>query len=414
MQLISINESLDDSPTGRLLEGIIESLDEYYSDNLGEDVTRGMRESAQRGFYLSSKPPYGHRKIRVMDGNKERTKLEPDPFQSSVVKNMFEDIICGQSLTDIVKNLNSKGIPSPRGRKWGKTAVHEILTNEIHTGTFVWGKNSKRGLPPVRAENACSPIVDQDTFARVRERMKERMPAKIHPRRSSSPFLLSSIAHCGYCGKAFTGRYAKSGRFSYYICGTIDKMGARACRAKYLNTERFETAVIDQLLYVILTPENLTEIMGLANQELDSMVESRKNDLDIICEYIDDVNRRLEKLYDVVETGYLDLADLALRIKELRIRQEQLFAQKSEIENELSEKRVELIDMETMARYVADMREIVRDGSLTHKRAFIKGFVRDIRVTGDKAVISYVMPELPDKSELDLDAVPRIVQHGGR
>ena len=62
-----------------MLEAIIESLDEFYSDNLGEEVTRGMRESAARGFYLSSRPPYGYRKVRVRDGSKERTKLEPDP-----------------------------------------------------------------------------------------------------------------------------------------------------------------------------------------------------------------------------------------------------------------------------------------------------------------------------------------------
>ena len=50
--VVSINEPFDDTPTGRLLEGIIESLDEFYSDNLGEDVTRGMRESAARGVLL--------------------------------------------------------------------------------------------------------------------------------------------------------------------------------------------------------------------------------------------------------------------------------------------------------------------------------------------------------------------------
>ncbi len=64
VQVISINEPFDNSPTGRLMEAIIESLDEFYSDNLGEDVTRGMRESAARGFYLSSNPPYGYRKVK--------------------------------------------------------------------------------------------------------------------------------------------------------------------------------------------------------------------------------------------------------------------------------------------------------------------------------------------------------------
>lgn len=49
VQVISITEPFDDSPTGRLLEAMIESLDEFYSDNLSEEVSRGMRESASRG-----------------------------------------------------------------------------------------------------------------------------------------------------------------------------------------------------------------------------------------------------------------------------------------------------------------------------------------------------------------------------
>jgi DNA invertase Pin-like site-specific DNA recombinase len=75
VQLISITEPVDDSAMGRLMQSIIECIDEFYSENLGEEVTRGMRESASRGFYLSSKPPYGFRKIKVRDGLKEHTKL---------------------------------------------------------------------------------------------------------------------------------------------------------------------------------------------------------------------------------------------------------------------------------------------------------------------------------------------------
>ena len=67
IQVISITEKFDDTPSGRLMEAVVESFDEYYSDNLGEEVTRGMRESASRGFYLSAKPPYGYRKIKVQD-----------------------------------------------------------------------------------------------------------------------------------------------------------------------------------------------------------------------------------------------------------------------------------------------------------------------------------------------------------
>jgi DNA invertase Pin-like site-specific DNA recombinase len=72
IKVISINEPLDDSPSGQLLEGVIESIDEFYSANLGQDIKRGMRENAQRGFFSGSRPPYGFHKVA------ERMVLRPD------------------------------------------------------------------------------------------------------------------------------------------------------------------------------------------------------------------------------------------------------------------------------------------------------------------------------------------------
>ena len=77
--MVSITEQAEDNATGRLLEGIIESVDEYYSENLAQEVVRGMREAASRGFFLGSNAPFGYRKIKVSDGAKERPTLEVDP-----------------------------------------------------------------------------------------------------------------------------------------------------------------------------------------------------------------------------------------------------------------------------------------------------------------------------------------------
>ena len=115
-QVISITEKLDDTPSGRLMEAVIESFDEYYSDNLGEEVTRGMRESASRGFYLSAKPPYGYRKIKVQDGNRERTKLEIVISQSQIVETIFDEVLRGKGPIDIVRELNSKAVPGPNNK----------------------------------------------------------------------------------------------------------------------------------------------------------------------------------------------------------------------------------------------------------------------------------------------------------
>ena len=217
IHVISINEPFDDTPTGRLLEAIIESLDEFYSDNLGEEVTRGMRESASRGFYLSGKPPYGYKKVRVKDGTKDRIRLELEPSQATIVSSIFSDILNGRGLIEIAKALNSKGVASPNGKGWGKTGIRTVLSNEVYMGTSIWGRRSKRELEPIRVQNAYLAIVDRDTFEKAQSTLRNRAPVRIHPKRAASRFLLSGLAKCGYCGKALVGQDAKSGRFSYYV-----------------------------------------------------------------------------------------------------------------------------------------------------------------------------------------------------
>ena len=137
VQVVSITEPFEDTPTGKLLEAIIESLDEFYSANLGQEVLRGMRESASRGFYVASRTPYGYRWVKVKDGNKERPKLELHPHRAPVVARIFREFLAGAGLKDIVRALNSEGILAPRGKKWGKTTLHKILVNEAYTGTLV-------------------------------------------------------------------------------------------------------------------------------------------------------------------------------------------------------------------------------------------------------------------------------------
>jgi site-specific DNA recombinase len=414
IQVVSINEPFDDTPTGRLLEAIIESLDEFYSDNLGEEVTRGMRESATRGFYLSSRPPYGYRKVRVKDGSRERTKLEPDPEQVGIVTAIFNELINGEGLTEIVRELNQKGIPGPNGKGWGKTGLYSILTNEIYTGVFVWGRNSKRGHEPVRTENACRPIVDRATFEKVQGLMRERMPKRVHPRRVSSPFLLSGIACCGHCGKALVGKYAKNGEFAYYVCGTLDKKGRGACQARYLNAYKFETLVVSRIRERILTKGNLMQLVKLVNEEMDSATKACQNELDVVCDAITDTNHRLERLYDAIETGKVNLNELVPRIRELQSRQEQLQLRRIEIENQMSDRRVELADLETISGYVEDLHELLKEGSLAERRSFIRSFVKEIRVTGNEAVLSYSIPLLPEKVAIGKEGVLPTVQYSGR
>jgi site-specific DNA recombinase len=412
VQVTSINEPFDDTPTGRLLEGIIESLDEFYSDNLGEEVTRGMRESATRGFYLSSKPPFGYRKVRFKDGEKERTKLEIDPIQAGIVSSMFHDALNGKGLTEIAKELNRKGIATPRGKGWGKTGIRIILANEAYAGTFVWGRNSKRGLEPITVENACPAIVSRSVFDNVQGLIKDRAPKRLHPKRASSRFLLSGFAFCGHCGKAMIGQDAKSGKFSYYVCGTLNKKGAGSCPSHYFNSRAFEETVVKVIRENILTEENLKRLVELVNEAMDSNSKQYQDELDVVLAEMADSNRRLERLYDAVETGRIPLADLAPRIHDLRLRNEKLQERKVQIENLLSDRRVELASPEIVNSYVRDMRRVLEESELTGKRAFLRGFIKRIDVIGRQGMIHYLLP-INGVLEERIGVLP-IVQYGGR
>ena len=139
VKVVSITEHADDSPTCKLMEAIIESVDEFYSENLAQAVTRGMREAAFRGFWVATYAPYRYSKVSVQDGAKKRPKLEVEEREASVVRRMFAMADRDQSVLDITKALNDEGIPSANGKHWLKTTVHRVLTNEAYTGTLVRG-----------------------------------------------------------------------------------------------------------------------------------------------------------------------------------------------------------------------------------------------------------------------------------
>ena len=121
VRVVSITEHADDTPTGKLMEAIIESVDEFYSENLAQEVVRGMREAASRGFWVSSHAPFGYNRIMAQDGPKKRPTLEIDPDASRIVRRMFDMAEAGNGTLEIIRTLNNEGIASPRGKLWGRT-----------------------------------------------------------------------------------------------------------------------------------------------------------------------------------------------------------------------------------------------------------------------------------------------------
>ena len=420
VEVISINEPMDDSPTGRLIEGVIESIDEFYSANLGQDIRRGLRENASRGFYSGSRPPYGYRRIEVSDGKKTRHRLELEPEESTAVqtvRRIFDLAARDVGCKEIAKALNRDGLRTAKGERWGRVTVHKVLTNEAYCGTLVWGAMkghlAVRGAEePVRADDAWPAIIDRDAFRRIQQKLGSRSPKTIHPRRVPSVFLLSGLLFCS-CGRAMTGCSAKSGRHFYYICCRNSKQGQEACDARMIPKEKVERQVIDQLRARVLTEENLEQLVKMVNEELQTFSASLNDRLEVVDAELRDSRARLAKLYEALETGKLELDDLAPRIKELRVRLDELGKARVLLEAEMAARGVQPVDDAIVKSYAQDLRGLLEEAELIERRAFLRSFVKRIEVNKGRVTVHYRLPLPQDGKGSESGAVLPTVTFGG-
>jgi len=123
---------------------------------------------------------------------------------------------------------------------------------------------------------------------------------------------------------------------------------------------------------------------------------------------------RLGRLYDALETGKISLDDLAPRIRELKERQEKLQARKEELHMFLIGEKAEVATQKEVAECAADLRSLLEEGSLVERKAFVRSFVNEVKVTGKEVLVNYTIPMSPRKLPKEKTPVLGIVHYGGR
>jgi len=155
---------------------------------LGYRVKAAMRKKAVRGEALG-RPPYGYRV-----GPRRRLVVVPE--EGSVVRYIFRLYLKdGLGIRRIARRLNEEDFQTRRGGLWSMVTVRDILRNRAYVGTY-----SRFG---VRVPASHAPLISQEDFRRVQERLDQRRPSSAQ--RQVSPFLLSGLTFCGYCGNKMIG-----------------------------------------------------------------------------------------------------------------------------------------------------------------------------------------------------------------
>ena len=228
-----------------------------------------------------------------------------------------------------------------------------------------------------------------------------------------SAFLLSGLLRCGVCGRPYAGQGAKSGQFAYYVCGTLHRQGAGACRnGRYLNAPRMEAFVVEKIRERILTEATIIELVTMVAEEIDAVAGELASRLAAVDAELADVRQRLARLYEALETSALTLEALSPRILALRHREDQLAAAREDAAAQVEKRRVELPTTAEIKGYVADFRTFLQEGTIPECKALIRNFVEGIEVVGDEATLTYTIPMPNDGVTREAASVLDFVQSG--
>ncbi len=227
VRVVSARENIADDASGILVEGILESMAEYYSAELSQKIHRGMSLNAQKCLSNGSNPGLG---FKVAPDH----TFYVDEDEAVIVREIFERYGKGETVADIIKDLNARQIKTSLGRDFNKNSLHRLLRNKRYIGTYLYKDEETPGGMPR--------IVSDEVFKRVQNILDKNKAAPARSR-GKEEYLLTTKLFCGYCHEMMTGYggTGKSGKaYHYYACKNAKK---HLCQKKVVDKKRIEDTI---------------------------------------------------------------------------------------------------------------------------------------------------------------------------
>ena len=114
--------------------------------------------------------------------------------------------------------------------------------------------------------------------------------------------------------------------------------GKDGCAGIRLGKDKLAGFALSRIRENILTEENLVQLVHLVNEELLETATRHEKELHQTERQLTQVNNKLARLYVALESGKLDLDDLAPRVKELRVHQHELQQRRDHLPGKMESK----------------------------------------------------------------------------
>lgn len=227
VRVLSARENIADDASGILIEGVLESMAEYYSAELAQKIQRGMDINGAKCLSTGSNPGFGY---RVVD---KQIVLNNDT--APIAKEIFERYAAGETVATITAWLNSRQIKTTKGGPFNKNSLHAMFRNKRYVGIYTY-----KG---VETPNAVPRIVSDELFEAVQTILSKNKKAPARSR-AKAEYLLTTKLFCGHCKEMMTG-YAGTSKtgtvHNYYICNGRKQ---KKCDKKTVQKDHIENLVL--------------------------------------------------------------------------------------------------------------------------------------------------------------------------
>ena len=407
-----------DDPQGRLLVQIQGVIAEHERAKFAERARRGKLYRARAGEVLSTKVPYGYRRVAPgPDGPAHVVIYEPEAV---IVRRIFADFLAGQSLRHLAVTLSGEAIASPEQKPvWRLSTICRVLRNEAYIGKLYWnrthtsydpalGRNRQRRRPRQEwIEIPIPAIVDADTFDAVQQKARDNSAYSAR-RTEPETFLLRRLLRCAHCGVKLVCHRARrdSATTRYYLCPHRDPWRAggaeHRCQERRVRADELDSFVFDKVRQLLAHPDVLTA----GESALTSLIPAPDDQL--LAAQLARLERRLcaaktekSRLADLYQAGVIDNPEMTRRAHEIDSRHRRLDQERQA----LIVHQAELASENRLNQRIADFAHQALAGidalDFNGRQQLLRLVLEDVRVHGWQVELRLRIP-LDDKPPTDI------------
>jgi len=316
---IAINQPMiDDSPEGKLLDGMMASINAFYSRLLGRKVKKSLEKKCEMGDFPGW-APIGY--INVNKGSEEKPHkvVEIDPEKGPIITELFRLYSTGNYPVDtLVDMMYEMGLRSKNNKRVYRSVLYAILKNPFYIGMFRYNGSIIKG----NHKALTTPTVFE-TCQRI-----SRLHNQNACRRRKYQWLLNGFAYCQEHNARLCGDWNRTKKAAYYHGNVL-----RGCH-HYIPLGSLESQVIEELGKIKFSEEFTQQIIDKAKALVNYSREAKETEMQNIRNAIKALEIKRSYLEDKLLDRTVDQETFKRKHNELTIEIQNRESELATIENQ--------------------------------------------------------------------------------